>query len=269
MILVLILSFRATVVSYLVLCSFFINGQEKGLSSKETVTFAVGEWPPYVGETLPNGGLLTHLVSSALETQGIKTNYRFYPWARSYDYLLSRNDEYEASLGFVWSESRDADMFYSHPIYYQSEACFFHLKSNSFDWKEFKDLKKYKIGLTIGYYYGEGLSQALKDYEPESFIVKNDILNFKMLLGGRTDVFPSNKDVGDYILKHYFSEQEAAQVECHPKPYHTANIYAIFPKDAKRSDSLIRAINSGITKIIANGDYKELIEQHSENLNLK
>lgn len=49
----------------------------------EQVRLTNGEWPPYLGETLPYHGVASRIVAEAFALQGIEVQWEFHPWARS------------------------------------------------------------------------------------------------------------------------------------------------------------------------------------------
>ncbi|MDG3085119.1 hypothetical protein P7F88_02995 [Vibrio hannami] len=57
------------------------------------VNVTTGEWAPYTSQNLPHGGLANHIVSEAFSAVGIKTNFGFFPWRRSYLYVKNGQDD--------------------------------------------------------------------------------------------------------------------------------------------------------------------------------
>jgi polar amino acid transport system substrate-binding protein len=51
--------------------------------AQEIVPFAVGEWEPYVGLSLPENGTAARIVSASCQAAGLTARFEFYPWARA------------------------------------------------------------------------------------------------------------------------------------------------------------------------------------------
>ncbi len=51
----------------------------------ETLRITNGEWPPFTSQHLPHGGPLSRTVAEAFKQAGIKVEYGFFPWKRSYE----------------------------------------------------------------------------------------------------------------------------------------------------------------------------------------
>jgi polar amino acid transport system substrate-binding protein len=66
----------------LLLLSFFLGGAVL-VGAEEVVVFAVGEWAPYVGASLPDYGSAARTVRAACEAAGLRPKFEFYPWLRA------------------------------------------------------------------------------------------------------------------------------------------------------------------------------------------
>lgn len=55
-----------------------------GVVRAETVSIAVGEWPPYISEPLPNQGFLCEVVRQAFAEEDLDVSFHFYSWAEAY-----------------------------------------------------------------------------------------------------------------------------------------------------------------------------------------
>ncbi len=221
-----------------------------------------GEWPPLISQSLTENGVLSKIVKEAFKLQGISVSIDYYPWARSYRYLTTTEDfTYSGSLGYVWTEARDKEMYFSEPIY-EGIGVFFHLVEANFDWKEYSHLKGLSIGTTIGYQYGPDFEKARREKLFDNTEVTSDLINFRKLLNNRIDLFPTNIDVGLYILKKNFSVAERKRITYHSKPYHLSPIYAIFPKSRSQSNRLLNKFNKGLEQLKTSGQFDQIIKSH-------
>lgn len=51
--------------------------------TEEIVPFAIGEWTPYVGLSLPENGTAAKIVRAACRSAGLTAKFEFYPWTRA------------------------------------------------------------------------------------------------------------------------------------------------------------------------------------------
>ncbi len=226
------------------------------VDAEQTVRLTTGEWPPYLSKDAHQGGIATCIVTEAFTAAGIKIQLGYFPWKRAFQ--LAGREKWDGSL--IWSHSpdREKDFLYSDPVIEVSDV-FFHLKSYSFDWKSWDDLKDIKIGATTGYIYGEAFQQALESGQIKVFRVTTDLQNFKKLLKKRIDVFIVSQEVGYELLRKHFSSQQAQLFTSHPKPVRPsmANLHLLLSKRNPDHKNLMAAFNKGLKKIKASGKFDQ------------
>ena len=145
----------------------------------DTVKLAIGEWAPYTSEKDPKGKIAEAIVIEAFKLENIDVEFEYFPWKRSYAYVKSGK-----SVGtFPWysSEERREDFIINKEAVVKANSYFFHLKSTDFNWETYEDLKKYRVGVTLGYIDAQELPKVGVPVE----IATKDELNFKKLLIGR------------------------------------------------------------------------------------
>ncbi len=118
---------------------------------------------------------------------------------------------------------------------------FFHLKSKPLKWKTLADIKNKYIGLVLGYSYGKAFDDAVKNGELKVEYVAHDILNFKKLLAGRIDAYPSEIDVGYNFIHEHFTAEEAELFTHHPQPL-TGSPYFLLLSKAVHSNKEDRTL---------------------------
>ncbi len=128
--------------------------------SEETIRLASGEWSPYQSENLKHYGVASRIVTQAFSLSGIRVEYSYFPWKRSYKY--AETGTWDGT--FLWFDTpeRRKSFYVSDPIV-DIQYVFFHLKSYSFDWKSIDDLRGIEIGGTLEYNYGEAFQGAEKE----------------------------------------------------------------------------------------------------------
>ena len=98
----------------------------------EQVRLTNGEWPPYLGETLPHHGVASRIVAEAFALQGVEVQWEFHPWARSLK--MAEQGLRDGSAVWFHNPERERHFHISEPVV-ESRYYFFHRKTHAFDWK--------------------------------------------------------------------------------------------------------------------------------------
>ncbi|WP_108652043.1 substrate-binding periplasmic protein [Dongshaea marina] len=219
-----------------------------GAQADGTVRLASGEYPPYLSDSLPHDGLISHIVTSAFATQGVKVKYGYFPWKRTA--LLVKMGHWDGSPGWLWSEDRAEDYWFSEPVII-GKGVFFFLKDSpakNFEWQSYADLKGLKVGTTLGYHYGEAFHQAQRDGMIQVSARQTNLDNFLRLLDGKIDLFPLDKCVGLYVL-HKNLPGRVDLFGYASKPMNTDEYRVIFPKVKQSSKALLATFNQGLKQL--------------------
>lgn len=222
----------------------------------KTISIATGDYAPYAGETLPHQGIGLRIIREAYASQGIRVEYRFFPWIRAMNNV--RNGEFDASGVWFKTSKREREFLFSVPVF-ETKQVLFHLKRKHFEWHNMADLSAFRIGATQGYSYGESFDVAERDGTIELHRVSNDVMNFRKLLTERIDIVPVSREVGYYLLSRKFSEDEQQQITHHPRPTRkTSPLHLIFRKDSS-SQHWIDSFAQGMRTIEANGVLQSIL----------
>ncbi|WP_108649290.1 substrate-binding periplasmic protein [Dongshaea marina] len=217
-------------------------------AADKRVELSVGEFPPYISDSLPEKGILAELVTQAFGYSGYQTEYQFYPWKRAFH--LARGGVSNGSLMWMKSKKRENSFYFSSPVFYLNQN-FFYLKSrfpNGFEWNSMKDLDQYHIGGTLGYFYGKEFEQAEKELLIHVHRKSSDSINFMRLLEEKIDLFPIELCAGYALLRKLYPDK--LQLFAHSsEPINSSPRYAIFPKLRSDSLELLKALNHGLSKV--------------------
>ncbi|MDT8989393.1 transporter substrate-binding domain-containing protein [Curvibacter sp. APW13] len=223
-----------------------------GAHAAEVINLAIGEWAPFTSEKDPKGKLLETVVTEAFKLEGIEVKYSYYPWKRSSTMV----EEGQSDGSFPWGKipEREATFVFAKSPVMTDESVYFFPKSVPFDWKTIDDLKKYKVGVTIGYknetvYKNKGIAA-------ES--VPQEELNFKKLAAGRLDVYETSKEVGYALIAKHLTPEEAKLITHHPKASEQMEYYIFFSKKNPKAKMYADKFDSGLAKLKASGGYAKI-----------
>ncbi|WP_460527532.1 substrate-binding periplasmic protein [Chitinimonas naiadis] len=213
----------------------------------DVVTLTNGEWPPYLSERAAGNGIASRIVRDAFAQEGIEVRYVFRPWRRAY--LEAASGQYDGTLVWTYGEAR-AQRFYFSDTVFEGKSVFFHLKSYAFNWVSFDDLASQRIGGALGYEY---------EFENRPGIVvqraDTEIENFRKLLAGRIDIFPSEINAGYAILQKHFTAAEQARITYHAKAYNVVSYHLLLNRKSQRNVRLLAAFNRGLSTLKSKGLY--------------
>lgn len=215
----------------------------------QSVTLANGDWAPYLGENLPNGGPVAHLVSEAFASQGWTVNYNYLPWKRGYN--MTESDELDGSIVWSRNEERAEVMKFSDAVVHLDTVVFYD-KSRPVDWETPEDLLDLRLGGVIGYDYAyvkaeDGYNTSLIG-DPKS--------NYLKLVANRLDGVMEERLVGLDLAR------EAGvldQVGYHPKRIKSNPYYLIVGKSNPRVDEILSVFNAGLKDLQESGRYDEIL----------
>jgi polar amino acid transport system substrate-binding protein len=222
-------------------------------SAEEIITISTLEYAPWTGKNMKFNGFVNHVITEAFQRSGYTVEFTYLPWKRGV--IETKSGKYSALSYVYFSKDREKEFYLSDPIS-EEKIVLFHLKSNPIkDWKTLEDLKNYKFGATRGYTYTKDFWDAAKSKRIMVDITNADLQNFKKLLAGRIDIFPSGLVNGNSILQKEFNPSIPPLISFHPKPLSKTRGHLAFTKSRKNSESLVRIFNQGLAKLKKEGLY--------------
>ncbi|MDX1451841.1 MAG: transporter substrate-binding domain-containing protein [Oleiphilaceae bacterium] len=248
-------------VSRLFLCCLFLVSTP---TLAEKIVLATGDWPPYVSEDLKHQGVTARIVREAFRLAGEDVEFQYYPWKRAL--ILSEKGAVDGTFPWSLKPERAEDHLYSDPIGDYGYVIF-HFKSKPFDWETIEDLKPYKIGGTNGYNYGNAFLTAAKNGDIRVEWAPSDDINWQLLLKGRIDLFPSDREAGYTKLRELFLDEEVALVTHHPIPLKPLTpLHLLLPKSNPLSEQRLEQFNKGLAILKERGRYHALLKELEKGL---
>jgi polar amino acid transport system substrate-binding protein len=227
-------------------------------SAEEIITISTLEYPPWTGKNLKRNGFVNHVIAQAFQRTGYRVEYTYLPWKRAL--LETKNGKYVALSYVYFSKDRENDYHLSDPISLE-KIVLFHLKTNPVkDWKTLDDLRNYTFGATRGYTYTSEFWEAAESKRLKVDITGTDKQNFKKLLAGRIDIFPSGLVNGYSILQKEFDVGKSHLLSVHPKPLSKTTGHLAFTKRRKNSEKLLRTFNQGLAELKEEGLYDKYMD---------
>jgi len=224
-------------------------------AAEEIITIATLEYSPWTGKNLKDNGFVNHVIAEAFQRKGYTVEYTYLPWKRGV--AEAKDGKYSALSYVYWGKDWEKDFYLSDPIS-EEKIVLFHLKSNPIkDWKTLDDLKNYIFGATRGYTYTKEFWDAAESKQLTVDVTNSDLQNFKKLIAGRIDIFPSGLVNGNSLLQKEFDKSKSDLLSYHPKPLSKTTGHLAFTKRRKNSESLVRIFNQGLAQLKKEGVYNK------------
>ncbi len=228
-----------------------------GNVAAQPVIMTTGEWAPYTSEKMSQYGFFTEIVSAAFQEMGRKPEYKFYPWKRCEKQVLLGSAW--AAFPYAHTPERAQKFAFSMGVL-PAKSVFFYYdhKMKDVTWNKLEDLKNYRIGGVLGYFYKEEFEVAKLDVQ----YVTKEIMNIKKLILDRIDLAPINEPVGWDLIKTHYPDRvdKFATLE---KAHQESLLHLMVLKTDPASMQLLEKFDLALRKIKANGKYQQIVERYT------
>ena len=222
---------------------------------------ATGELPPYATAARPDQGIALSIVRRAFELSGYKVEYTFLPWSRTLG--ETKLGKWDGTAYWGRNAEREQSFLLSDNVVTE-QWVFVHRRDVNFQWSQVDDLKPYRLALIQDYTYTPEIWSMAKAGQFKSEKLPNDQAALKMLLLGRVDVAPMERNVACDLLKSNYSDAEAAKLAAHPKLMtESFTTHLMLPRALQESTGRLADFNAGLKKLRASGEYAKLLAKTS------
>ena len=223
-----------------------------GWLSCAPLSLVTGEFSPYSGAALPDGGLSTRLVTTLLREAGYdELKVEFLPWNRGYE--LTRNGLASATFPYAWTRERAKLFYYSAPIHINYLSWFSYRASDRVLDGKWQGLR---VCIPAGWstsHAGEVIARfSLQLTRPKSLAQCLKMLELK-----RVDLMPMNDAVTAEASMQVFGDPNYLQ----PLPYFRQRdtFYLLVSRKLQGGHELIERFNEVLAEARASGHYDKLV----------
>lgn len=230
-------------------------------TSSQTISLNVGEWEPYTGEKLSNGGMAVEIVTAAYKAVGIKAEIEFVPWKRAEANIAS--GKAFASFPFQATHEREELYRFSDVIFTSTFAIAYKkgsVASQDFAYSSITDFKGYRIGITAG-------TDAVKNpLERAGAIVEESQTQdqlVKKLEQDRLDFIIDDRAVIRSAIDALYRGSARDLFGFIEKPFgQPASFRLMASKTNPDGTVLLEKFNEGLGKIRADGSYDGIVSRY-------
>jgi polar amino acid transport system substrate-binding protein len=229
------------------------------VAAPKVLHIATGEFPPYATEQRADKGIALHIVRRAFELAGYQVEYTFLPWSRTL--AEARTGKWDGTAYWGHKPEHEAYFLMSDNVLTE-QWVFIHRADVRFAWETLDDLKPHRVGVIQDYTYTPELWAKANSGAFRVERLPNDQAALKMLLLGRIDVTPMERNVACDLLRTHHSEAESAKLAANQKLM-TENFttHLMLPRARIESAARLSDFNAGLKKMRATGEYASVLEQ--------
>lgn len=220
------------------------------VAKADPLVISTGEYAPFTGEALPEGGLVNGLVSRIAQQAGVEITFEYLPWKRGLQ--LARQGKKAASS--YWANLDDQSNLVPVGPVSADEIVLFYRKDKPIpEFASHAEIKDITIGATLGYSYFPAFWDASENGAYKVQTAKDDIANFKKLVAGRIDAFIINRSVGWTMLNEQFTEEQRAALTTLKAPLATTEGFLQVSTLADGGEELAQKLQAAFDAMQASG----------------
>ena len=219
------------------------------------VRLATLDWPPYIGQDLPEQGWIARVMREALARGGYRVELVWLPWTRALqDAALG---DVDAVLPLYDGPGRRETYLLSAPLPAAGVGLWTRRGTQvPWDGADVMALSALRIGVVQGY-----VNHPVIDDPARGLLVdqaRNDALNLSKLAEGRVDVA-----VVDFLVAAHLVAQDPALSQLTPvvPPFEIRPTYVGFSRQTGRGGSLLQAFDLGLAAMRQDGTLARIIAE--------
>lgn len=241
------------------LCAYMGIGAMPALATGD-IPLVTGEFPPFTGENLPNGGMLTELVTTVFYNLGYSPSVTYLPWKRGYQQTLDTT--FFGTFPYSYSRERAEEMHYSAPLR-ENNVYLFVPASSTLDYSSMEDLRGARFCTALGYNVFPPIQEAVGQGIISLITVRQMENCVRMMENGRADAIFLAEETGWLTI-----EQETGTRNRYkklPNPIYTVREYLIVSRNYPGAIELIDEFNRELQRFTNTDAYRLMIGKWTSN----
>ena len=246
---------QKTFLSTILIVSFLFFSFSPAFSQEKTLNFGTVNWPPYFGENLENGGIMTEITTEAFKRTGWDYNLKFMNWNRAMG--LAKKGKLDGVQGAYYNKERDRNFMFTDEII-SANIVIFQKKGAGISYNSLEDLKDYTFGILRGWAYPEEFVKADYLEKEETDTPKTNILK---LLKDRVDLIVADKLVTLDVANEHYPDQ-ADRIEALEPPLEEKPLHVIVTEKLPNHAEIVNDFNKGLKMLKEDGTFDKIMEKH-------
>ena len=227
--------------------------------TEQEVTFAIGEWAPFTGQSIPDYGAASEVVTAAAKAGGLKPVYVFVPWKRAEDNVVS--GKVFATFPYRKTPEREEKYNFSDAIFTSATGILRYTGNTKtkIKYRAIDDLRPFVVGCTAGSGATTNPLNAAKVNIEETTTFDTTLMKLE---SSRIDFAIEDKVVAFDAVKRIFPNK-INDFEFLDKDFTSANtMHMLVSKRYSGSDEALKKFNIGLKKIKDDGTMKKIFAKY-------
>ncbi|GIG92406.1 substrate-binding periplasmic protein [Plantactinospora endophytica] len=227
-------------------------------SPSRPVLVSSGDWAPFVGRELPDGGPVTELVVEVLNRSGYRPEIRYTSWSLAEEQV--RSGVTVGAFPLVGSESRRADLLLSDPLVDFEYVLFYDRRAGQPKITSAADLRALRVGGITGYDYWDELESAVTGFVE----FPSTLDGFRALAEGRIDVLAEGLLSGQAALADPAFAGDVADfghLQGDDPLVHSAEGLYFMMADSAEAAPVMREFNRVLAQLRQTEEYAEIVAE--------
>jgi polar amino acid transport system substrate-binding protein len=210
------------------------------------------DYAPFADKRLPNGGMISEIVTASFHAVGRQTHIAFLPWRRSF--MGVERGLYSGTFPHFKTPELEERFYFSQPIYPLKQRIYVAAES-SLSFGELNDLAGLRLCSPIGHVIHDSLQKLIYNAAISIISPSSTEICARMLERGRVDFMA----LDETVYQHQFSN---ARLKAVGKPLDNSELFLLFPKNSPDSLGLLWEFNAGLQTVKECGLFDEIIQRH-------
>lgn len=215
------------------------------------------DYAPFSDQSLPEGGLATHLVTSLFEQVEQPVEIDVTGWAAGYQAAL--DGDYAGTFPYIKSQQRLADFLFSDPLFTVSSFAYVD-QSSAINASSPEDLAGLTLCLPEGYAHGLVLDKLVQNGAIIRVTPPDMPSCFAMLQSGEADFVKINRYVARELMRNAGVQHSA--IRALPFPVETLSMHFIAPRNQAGAEALIATVNQTLADLQRDNEYSRLVDDY-------
>lgn len=231
------------------------------VQAADQLNLVANYWEPYTGDGLPNQGLASEIVTTALKDAGYASTVSVMPWARALAQTYAGNAD---GIVAVWATRERRQNLVLSNVYLSNRMVLLHMHGKYADRKTLADLTGLIVGVGRNYDYSDGfLASTNFDRRPADRVLQN----LQKLSVGRVDLVLEDDLIAQYNLSRYRDDIPAlGEIELIKPPLFVLPLYFGVSRKHADAELIVARFNDALKKMQANGTMDAILARfHQRN----
>lgn len=229
-----------------------VRAQQHAISPLQPLKLATGDnYFPFADKNMPDQGWSATVVKAVFAKMELDTRIEVLPWPRAYRW--TKQNKYDATFPYVYTEQRAADMLYSAPINRIQVKLFVMADSEI---QDFSQIHGKRFCMPKGFDFNPGPEHPLQDYRLVRTQAEGTSGCLNQVYKNWADLGFINAFYTQAIISQHFHFKH--QIRILPETVTSVPLYLLVSRQHPNAQQLIRQFNQALQQLKEKGELKAI-----------